>query len=108
MMRVGAVDCDDFPRICDSEKITSYPTYKVYPPFPAPTQDLEGEALDIQKLKKMAVRHVGNNAIEINLSNHDAFMEERSGTPNILLFTDKEKGFPLILKALSEHFDKTL
>lgn len=30
------------------------------------------------------------------------------GTPKILLFTDKEKGFPLVLKALSEHFEKTL
>jgi len=47
MMRVGAVDCDDFPKICDTEKVSTYPTYKVYPPFPAPVQDFEGDALDI-------------------------------------------------------------
>lgn len=47
MIRVGAVDCDDFWKICESEKVTSFPTYRVYPPFPAPTQDFEGDALDI-------------------------------------------------------------
>lgn len=108
MIRVGAIDCDDFWKICETEKVTTFPTYRVYPPFPAPTQDLEGDALDVQKLKKMAVRHIGNKAIEVNLSNHDNFIDENPGTPKILLFTDKEKGFPLVFKALSEHFDKTL
>ena len=35
-------------------------------------------------------------------------MSENPGTPKVLLFTDKEKGTPLIFKALSSHFDKTL
>mmetsp|Transcript_27254 Transcript_27254/g.26300 ORF Transcript_27254/g.26300 Transcript_27254/m.26300 type:complete len:254 (-) Transcript_27254:42-803(-) len=34
-------------------------------------------------------------------------MNENPGTPKVLLFTDK-KGVPIIYKALSSHFDKTL
>jgi len=36
MMRIGGVNCDDFSAICDKEGITEFPTYRVYPPFPAP------------------------------------------------------------------------
>ena len=108
MIRVGALDCDEFWKICDAEKVTAFPTYRVYPPFPAPTQDFQGDALDGQKLKQMATKWIGNKAIEINLANHDTFTKEKEGTPKILLFTDKEKGFPLLIKALSEHFEKTL
>lgn len=56
----------------------------------------------------MAVKWIGNKTTEINLTNHDNFAKENVGTPKILLFTDKEKGFPLVIKALSEHFEKTL
>ena len=56
----------------------------------------------------MATRHIGNKAIEINNSNHDMFIDEDIMTPKILLFTEKEKGFPLAIRALSEFFDETL
>lgn len=36
MLRIGAVDCEEFASICDKEQITEYPTYRVYPPFPIP------------------------------------------------------------------------
>jgi hypothetical protein len=108
MIRVGALDCGSFAKICDAEGVTTYPTYKVYPPFPVPVQTYEGDALDIAKLKKMATKHIGNRAIDINQSNHETFIEDDISTPKILLFTDKEKGYPLTFRALSVHFDKTL
>jgi len=45
--------------------------------------------------------------VDINSNNHETFINENPGTPKVLLFTDK-KGTPLIYKALSSHFDKTL
>ena len=36
MLRIGAVDCEDFSSICSKEGITEFPTYRVYPPFPVP------------------------------------------------------------------------
>lgn len=58
-------------------------------------------------MKKLAARFVGSRAIEITSNNVDTFLDENPGKPKVLLFTDK-KGTPLVYKALSSHFDKTL
>lgn len=81
-----------------------FPTLRVYPPFPAPTQDYEEDTLDIDKLKKMAGRFITSRTVEITANNHETFIDDNPGKPKILLFTDK-KGVPLIYKALSTHFD---
>jgi thioredoxin-like negative regulator of GroEL len=39
IFRIGSVDCTDFPKICENEKVDSTPTIRLYPEFPAPTQD---------------------------------------------------------------------
>ena len=55
IFRIGSVDCGDFEAICKKEGIETFPTFKVYPPFPIPTFDVEvGEKLDTAKLKKAA------------------------------------------------------
>jgi len=36
MLRIGAIDCDEFSKICEKEGVKSFPTYRVYPPFPVP------------------------------------------------------------------------
>ena len=41
IFRIGAVDCDDQPKICEKEKVNAYPTMKIYPPFPAPAFDVD-------------------------------------------------------------------
>ena len=107
MYRVGAVSCDDFPKICEKEKVNKYPTFRIYPPFPAPTADYEEDTFDIDKLKKMASRFVTSRVIEIASNNIDAFLHDNVGKPKVLYFSDK-KGTPVIYKALSSHFDKTL
>lgn len=58
-------------------------------------------------MKKLAARFVGNRVIEVTQNNFDTFIADQPGKPKVLLFTDK-KGTPLIFKALSAHFDKTL
>lgn len=67
MIRIGAIDCDEFGKICEKEGVSEFPTYRVYPPFPVPHSDhLSGDAeLDTDKLKKMAFKHIGNRVIDI-------------------------------------------
>jgi hypothetical protein len=109
IFRIGAVDCKDFESMCTKEGLTEFPTVRLYPPFPAPTQDLQiGDKFDVQKLKKMAGKHYTDRSIEITQNNHQTFVEEDVGTPKVLLFTNAKKGTPFIYKALSQNFAKTL
>ena len=105
MFRIGAVECNEFKDICDREGITEFPTYRVYPPFPVPHNDLvNSEGLDTDKLKKMAFRHIGDRVIPVTAANHDVFKEDNPGKPKVLLFTESKKA-PIVLRALSEFFD---
>ena len=53
IFRIGSVDCGDFEALCKKESIEVFPTFKVYPPFPIPTFDVDvGEKFDTGKLKK--------------------------------------------------------
>ena len=106
MLRIGAVDCDEFATLCEKEKVSDFPTYRVYPPFPVPPQDHQsGETeLDTDTLKKMSFKHIGNRALEITSANHDVFRDDNPGKPKVLLFTDKAK-VPIVFRALSTYFD---
>lgn len=55
----------------------------------------------------MAYRFITSRVIEINQNNHDSFLSDQPGKPKMLLFTEK-KGTPIVYKALSSYFDKTL
>lgn len=107
MFRITALDCEEFGSLCTKEGVTKFPTIRVYPAFPAPTQDYEDDTIDFEKVKKLAARFVGNRVVEVNQNNYDTFINDNPGKPKVVLFTDK-KGVPLIFKALSAHFDKTL
>ena len=106
MLRIGAVDCDEWTKICEKEGITEFPTYRVYPPFPVPHADHKSgdKELDTDVLKKMSYKHIGNRVIEITAQNHDVFKDDNPGKPKVLLFTDKQKT-PIVLRALSTYFD---
>lgn len=107
MFRITALDCEEFGGLCAKEGITKFPQFRVYPAFPAPTQDYEEETVDFEKIKKLASRFIGSRVVEVNQNNFDTFINDNPGKPKVLLFSDK-KGTPLIFKALSSHFDKTL
>ena len=107
MFRMFGIDCNEFESLCAKEKLMKYPTFRVYPAFPAPTQDYEEDTIDFEKIKKLALKFVTSRVIDITQNNHETFVNENPGKPKVLLFTDK-KGTPAIYKALSSHFDKTL
>jgi len=103
------VDCDDQPKICTKEKVTKFPTMKVYPPFPAPPFDIEvNEKTEGKTLRAKAGRYISDRSIEITHNNHKAFVNEDIATPKVILFTNSKKGTPFIYKALSSQFEKTL
>lgn len=105
MLRVGAVNCDEFPQICSKEAIENFPTYKVYPPVPVPVSTVDAQGgLDMDKLKKASYKHIGSRVIELTDNNYEAFRTDNPGKPKMVLFTDK-KSVPVVFKALSTHFD---
>lgn len=55
----------------------------------------------------MAFKHIGNRVIDITSANHEVFKSDNPGKPKVLLFTDKAKT-PIVYRALSTYFDKTL
>ena len=65
MFRISAIDCEEFGALCTKEAVTKFPTFRVYPAFPAPTQDYEEPTVDFEKIKKMASRFVGSRVIEV-------------------------------------------
>ncbi len=107
MFRITALDCEEFSTLCNKESVTKFPTFRVYPAFPAPTQDYEEATVDFDKLKKLAARFVGSRVVDVTQNNYETFINDNPGKPKVILFSDK-KGTPLIFKALSSHFDKTL
>lgn len=108
MFRILALDCNEFESLCSKENVRDkFPLFRVYPSYPAPTEDYEEDTIDFDKIKKMAGKWIGSRVVEVNSNNFETFMSDNPGKPRVLLFTDK-KGTPLIFKALSTHFDKTL
>lgn len=88
--------------------MTTYPNYKIYPPHPVPAFNVETKAeLDTDVLKKAAYRFIGNRVIDINSNNIKTFLEDNPGKPKMLLFTET-KSAPMVYRALSTYFDKTL
>ena len=108
MLRIGSVECTEHAKICDKEKIETFPTYRVFPPSPIPAVDLVSEdVLDTDKLKKMAFKYIGNNVIDITSANHDVFKDDNPGKPKVLLFTESKKA-PIVFRALSTYFDVSI
>jgi len=106
VFRVGAVDCDEYPKICKEEKVDVFPSFKIYPPTPIPTTTIT-EDYSIDKLQKAAARYLHSNVIEITNANLHTFVAENPSVPKVLLFTDK-KGVPMVYKGLSVAFEKKL
>ena len=106
MFRIGSVECTEWKQICDKEGITTYPSYKVYPPMPIPPSqiDMEGKEVDTDKLKKAAYKYIGNRVIDISSQNIDTFLKDNPGKPKMLLFANNTST-PIVYRALSTYFD---
>lgn len=65
MFRMDAIDCNEYEGLCTKEKVNKYPLFRIYPPFPAPTEDYEEDTIDFDKIKKLAMRFITSKVIEI-------------------------------------------
>lgn len=103
---IGAINCGEEPTICEKEKITTFPTVRVYPPLPLPSIDVEvpAETMAATDVFKLASRYLHDTSVEVNSANIDTFLKEHPAVPKVLLFTDK-KGTPFIYKGLSVALD---
>jgi hypothetical protein len=89
--------------VCEKEKVTKFPTIRVYPPQPMPNFDYDGE-LEIKKILTLAAGYLQNNVVEVTSSNVNTWLKEAPAVPKVLLFTDKT-GIPTIYKGLSLNFE---
>ena len=108
IFRIGSMDCVEWKQFCEKEKVTSFPTVRIYPEFPAPILDADVKAFSSESLKKAAGKFYVDKSIEITNNNLKTFLEEDLATPKVLVFTNAKKGTPFVVKALSYNFEKTL
>lgn len=107
MFELWEINCEAFLDVCKKEGITDFPVFRIYPPFPAPIVDFDKDSYTLNKLKKKAASFIESKVIEINSGNIDSFLADNPGKPKALLFT-KSEDVPVLYKALSYNFDKTL
>ena len=106
MFKLAGLNCKKFKDLCSKEGVTDYPTYKIYPPLPAPPMKYEGK-IEPKNIISYLGRFVQNKAQELNNNNFDEFINGRANIPKVILFTNK-KNIPLIFKRLSLQFDVSL
>ena len=71
IFRIGSVDCETQADICKTEGVSKFPTVRMYPTFPIPTQDMDlTNGFELKNLKKMGSRFYSDKSIEINGKNH--------------------------------------
>ena len=103
MFKLAGLNCKMYKDLCAKQGVTEFPTYKVYPPLPAPPMKYEGK-IETKNILSYLGRFIGNKALELNNNNFDEFISSKPNIPKILLFTNK-KNVPLIFKRLSLQFD---
>jgi len=47
LFKIGAINCAEEPGICEKEKVSSFPTIRVYPPVPLPSVDVDIPAEEV-------------------------------------------------------------
>ena len=103
MFKLAGLNCKKYKDLCSKEGVTDFPTYKIYPPLPAPPMKYEAK-IETKNIFSYLGRFIGNKAQELNNNNFDDFISSRSNIPKILLFTNK-KNVPILFKRLSLQFD---
>lgn len=103
---IGAVNCDENEGLCEAQDIRSAPVLKIYPPLPGPIYEYEGERTMKGFISRLA-NYLSPKVSEVTTESIKAFLEGKTGTPKVLLFTEKS-GTPTIFRALSNVLSETL
>ena len=70
--------------------------------------DFAESEYNVEEVKKAALRTIEGKFTEITSNNVESFLKDSPTKPKVLFFTDKPKGTPITLKAISESFEKTI
>ena len=103
MFKLAGLNCKKYKDLCNKQSVNEFPTYKIYPPLPAPIMKYEGK-LDEKHIISYLGSFVVNKVQELNNNNFDDFINNKANIPKILLFSNK-KNIPLIFKRLSVEFE---
>lgn len=63
---------------------------------------------NIEDIKKAALWTIQGKIVEITQTNVETFLKDNPTKPKVLFFTDKPKGVPVTIKAITEAFEKTI
>jgi len=103
MFKLAGLNCKKYKDLCSKQGVTDFPTYKIYPPLPAPPMKYEGK-IEPKYIISYLGKFIGNKAQELNNNNFDEFIHGKPQIPKVILFTNK-KNIPLLFKRLSLQFD---
>ncbi|CEM25166.1 unnamed protein product [Vitrella brassicaformis CCMP3155] len=106
MIKIAAVDCDDWPVLCKDSNVDKHPTVVVYPPNPIPAYPYTG-SLTKKDLAGHLTRHIPSNVVVIEPAKMDEFLTTHIAVPKVLLFSNKQKP-PVLFNALSNEFKDKL
>eukprot|EP00922_Rhytidocystis_sp_ex-Travisia-forbesii_P060422 GHVS01089559.1.p1 GENE.GHVS01089559.1~~GHVS01089559.1.p1 ORF type:complete len:459 (+),score=70.63 GHVS01089559.1:106-1482(+) len=108
MVTVGAVDCDQFPMLCEDQNAASgHPVVTIYPILPFPAYKYEGD-VSVASLKKALFRLIPTRNLDIlTPDNVNKFLTQTISVPKVVFFSSKP--MPAVLfKAVSNAFETKL
>eukprot|EP00922_Rhytidocystis_sp_ex-Travisia-forbesii_P019733 GHVS01029150.1.p1 GENE.GHVS01029150.1~~GHVS01029150.1.p1 ORF type:complete len:465 (-),score=67.09 GHVS01029150.1:250-1644(-) len=108
MVTVGAVDCDEYPMLCEQHNAaTGHPLLNIYPLNPFPPYKYEG-LMGVTELKNALFRLIPTRNMEmISPENVDKLLAKAISVPKVLFFSSKPN--PAVLfKAISNAFESKL
>lgn len=101
MVKVCAINCNDWDVFCEKNNVASTPAVMIYPINPMPAFLYEGNK-DSKAMAAKIVKYIPNNSIKLNKESADGFLTTEPTKPKVILFSNK-KSPPTILKALSSE-----
>ena len=70
MFKIAAVNCGEYKELCEKQEVREFPSFKIYPPLPAPVFPYEGE-IDAKSIIASLGRFVDNKVTEVHSGNID-------------------------------------
>jgi len=101
MVKVAAINCDDWSVFCKKNDVKETPSLMMYPTNPIPAFKYEGK-LEAKALAAKLTKFIPDYSSRVQKDNVDSFITSDPDKPKVLLFSNKPKP-PTILKALSSE-----
>ena len=83
MFKLAGLNCKKYKDLCSKQGVTEFPTYKIYPPLPAPPMKYEGK-IETKNILSYLGRFIGNKVLELNNNNFDEFITNKSNIPKVM------------------------